>query len=105
MRTRRWPEGHQGPSPKFNGTRDNLRTTASRSFSKELRTLETVTLTAWLAYPHTAQALRISITAAGRPRTCSHCSTSLHRVRSPVSSCGGQGSVRSDLAVDPHQKA
>jgi hypothetical protein len=24
MRTRRWPEGHQGPSPKFNGTRDNL---------------------------------------------------------------------------------
>jgi hypothetical protein len=24
MRTRRWPEGHRGPSPKFNGTRDNL---------------------------------------------------------------------------------
>src|SRR5438067_6259085 len=25
MRTRRWRESHRGPSPKFNGTRDNLR--------------------------------------------------------------------------------
>jgi transposase InsO family protein len=24
MKTRRWPKGHRGPSPKFNGTRDNL---------------------------------------------------------------------------------
>jgi hypothetical protein len=24
MRTRRWPDGHRGPSPKFNGTRDIL---------------------------------------------------------------------------------
>jgi hypothetical protein len=24
MRTRRWPDGHRGPLPKFNGTRDNL---------------------------------------------------------------------------------
>jgi hypothetical protein len=24
MRTRRWPKGHRGPPPKFNGTRDNL---------------------------------------------------------------------------------
>ena len=31
-RTRRWPEGHRGPSPKFNGTRDNLAYKKARDY-------------------------------------------------------------------------